>query len=764
VVTSLRAANLCSASLIVGSFVAGMPAALAQSETANEEEFLNTIVVTAQKREENSQDVPISITTFSGDTLKDLGVDRSDQLGQFVPGVEVVSPNGPGGQLVIFLRGAGLNDFNTNNAGPIGVYSDEVFINSPVLTSLQVFDTERVEILKGPQGTLYGRNTTGGAIRFITNKPTSEFDFDLTAGIENFGTRRLEAAIGGPIADGINARAAIRRQTSDGFGVNILDGSNFNAVDLFSYRATVDVDVTDNFFVRLNVHGAKDRSQAIGFRHLGLTTDGSTPCSVELAFTGACVDALGYRIDSDDVFEGEFDNLRDITTDTVGGYIEAQWSIGSVNLTSVTAFDDLEHIYPEDNDASPLDLLEIDFGVESETFSQELRLDGSSDRANWVAGLYYLSEDLTQNQTIDLFGQLRAFTGGLSDPTGSVTGAPILFGRTVNVQETEAFAVFGQISYELADDFTVTVGGRYTDETKRFDALTRLEDEAVFGPNGFTIINLTDLENNDGAFSWRIAADYSINGNALAYASVSRGFKSGGFNGGFPDLDPVVATRQLQPFGPEFLTAYELGIKSDLFNGDLRLNAALFYNAFTDLQIFTRIDANPTPIDVLDNASDADVFGAEFEVVATPLEGLTLAASGAYLDTELGNFITDANIDLAGNRLAYSPEFSVSGLARYQFALPGDIGDISILADVAYKSQQFFSASNDVFEAQDAYAIANLRVAYEHSSRNWSVAGFVRNLTNTEYLRRATNLESFGFVQQNFGPPRTYGVELVLDF
>jgi len=754
----LAAASLAAVSVTL----AGVSEAQDQTEEASER-FFDTIVVTAQKREQDSQDVPISISAFSGETLRELGVDRSDQIGQFVPGVEVVSPNGPGGQLVIFLRGAGLNDFNSNNTGPIGVYSDEVFINSPVLTSLQVFDNERVEILKGPQGTLYGRNTTGGAIKFISNKPTEEFDFDLIAGVESFGTTTLEAAIGGPLTDRVRGRVAINKQDSDGYGTNLLDGSDTNGTDLFSWRGILDFDVTENFFLRANIHGSQDDSPAISFRHLGLTSDGVTPCPVDVALSGVCVDALGYRIDSDDVFDGEYSLIRNIETEALGGYIEAEWELGGITINSVTAYDELEHVYPEDNDASPLRLLEIDFGVESETFSQELRFSGETQSADWVAGVYYLSEELRQDQTIDLFGELRAFTGGLSDPTGSVTGAPILFGRTINNQKTDAFALFGQTSIAVSDRLTLTVGGRYTDETKEFDALTRLEDAPVFGPNGFVIIDLDGLENQDEAFSWRLAADYAVKDNVLAYASVSRGFKSGGFNGGFPDLDPVVAARQLEPYDPEFLTAYEAGFKSDLFDNRLRLNAAVFFNAFEDLQIFTRIDANPTPIDVLDNASDADVLGIEFDAVLNPLEGLTLALSGAYMDTELGNFITVAD-DLSGNELAYSPEFSLSGLARYDFSLPNNKGDISLLGDIAYKSDQFFSASNDVFESQDAYTIANVRVQYSHPSTNWSLAAFSRNVSDTEYLRRATNLESFGFVQRNFGPPRSYGLELTLDF
>lgn len=216
-------------------------------QTAEEApQIFGNIIVTARKIEENSQDVPISISTFGGDALNEIGITGSQELGNLVPGLEIGRTNGGAAPLIIFLRGSGLNDFGTNNAGPVALYADDVYISSPPLTQFQFFDVERVEVLKGPQGTLYGRNTTGGAIKTISNKPTDEFEFRGRALVGEFEMTEFEAAISGPITEGLRVRAAIQKTDSDGYGTNLVDGSTTNGRDSLSWRAMADIDVADN--------------------------------------------------------------------------------------------------------------------------------------------------------------------------------------------------------------------------------------------------------------------------------------------------------------------------------------------------------------------------------------------------------------------------------------------------------------------------------------------------------------------------------------
>ncbi|WP_229954237.1 TonB-dependent receptor [Parasphingorhabdus litoris] len=703
--------------------------------------------MTAQKREENVQDVPISITALSGDTLSQIGIQESEQLGEFLPGLEISTSSGEGSQLILFLRGAGLNDFNTNNSGPVAIYSDEVYVSSPALTAFQFFDTERVEVLKGPQGTLYGRNTTGGAVKFITAKPTDYFTAKASASYAEFDTTRFEAAVSGPIIDSIRARVAISKSDSDGYVTNLLDGSKENGVDTFSWRGTIDADVAESFTLRANIHGNEVSSSAFKFNHLGSLPGG--------------VDALGYR-GPDDPFEGSYNRGGNVDLSSIGGYLEANLELGAVTITSVTAYDEVDRSLPEETDSSPLDLLFVNYDVESETFTQELRISGEGDNFQWLLGGFYLTEDLRQNQTIDLFRELRVLTGGAPDPTGAVAGAPVLFARSLNSQDLETFAIFGQASYEILPDLTLTGGLRYTNEKKTFSALGQLEDPAFF-PQPVPVYQATDLENKDDAISWRVALDYQATPDVLLYGSVAKGFKSGGFNGGFLSLDPVESAIQLQPYEPEFLTAYEVGIKSDWLDGALRVNAALFFNDFSDLQVFTLVNTNALPLQVLDNAGGAEVFGFELDTTIFPTDGLLFNISAAYLDSELSQLTNAVGTSFDGNRIANTPEFSVSALARYDFDITDTIGAF-VQGSIAMKSDIFFSTENDPIVSQDGYALVNARAGVSFAEGKYKLSVFGTNLTDKAYLTNVTDLTDFGFYSRYFGQPRQIGVELAVEY
>ncbi len=725
------------------------------SQAQDRPDLLDEIVVTAQKRSENIQDVPISISAFSGDDLNALGITESEQLGQFIPGLELSTSSGEGSQLIIFLRGAGLNDFNTNNAGPIGIYSDEVYISSPALTAFQFFDTERLEILKGPQGTLYGRNTTGGAVKFISNKPTDEFEFQARGSYSRFDTTDVEAAISGPITDNIRARFAINKVDSDGFLENTIDPSNItdeNSVDTLSWRGTIDVDVTENFSLRGNVHGANVNSEGAKFVFIGLGPDGTGP--------------LGTPSQTDP-FSGQYNRDDDIDLDSIGGYIEAKLDIGDIQITSISAYDELDRLLPEETDANALDILFINYDVKSETFSQELRATGSYGDSSWLIGGFYLTEDLEQDQSIDLFGSLRPLFAPLGVNIPGVTSpdpTPVFFARANNFQTIETFAIFGQTDVAVTDKLTLTLGGRYTDEDRTFDARGTIEEESLADivGNPLVVYEGTDLETSDGEFSWRFGLDYKLDDDTLLYGSIARGFKSGGFNGGFLSLDPVEAITQLEPFDPEFLTAYEVGFKTDLLDNKLRLNGALFYNDFSDLQVFTQINTGGLPLLVLDNATSAEVLGAEFDATFYPHPNLLLNLTGAFMDSRIGSLSVNG-VDLTGNTIPNTPDASVSGLARYDHDL-GDYGSVYLQGSFAYRDDVFFSTENLDFTGQEAYTLANLRLGYTAESQNWGIAVFGNNIGDTTYFTNVSNNSDFGFASATLGTPRSYGVELSVNF
>lgn len=759
--------NICTRKILLCSVVAGFTMISSVNAQETEEFVLEEMIVTAQKRSEATQSVPISITAINGDRLNEIGIDKTDELGQFIPGLEIATSSGEGSQLITFLRGAGLNDYNTNNAGPIAIYSDEVYISSPALTPFQFYDTERLEVLKGPQGTLYGRNTTGGAIKFISKKPSLETQGYLRLKAGNFGMRSFEGAMSVPLSDTLAGRLAFVKNDSDGYVKNLVDGSDQNGVDSGAYRAFLKYEPNDSLNVLVNFHGAKVDSFTNKFNPLGTVNPATGGrCDNAAILANQCITVLGYK-SPDNPYEGNFNTAERMKLDSKGGYLQIDYTTANdVTFTSVTAFDELDRTLPEETDATPNQVLEIDYDVDSETFSQELRLSGEGESFDWLLGGFYMSEDLNQNQGIDLFRSLRAFTGGFADPTGEVTGgAPVFFARLLNNHNLDTFAAFGQMTYAINDHLNLTVGGRYTDEERTFTGRSQLEEPQTFGPDPIPTYGFDNLKAESDAFSYRLALDYSPTDTSMYYASVSRGFKSGGFNGGFLAIDPRVVERQVQPYDPEFVTAYELGLKSDLVEGKVRFNAALFYNDFSDLQVFTQVSTGVLPVLVLDNASDAESKGLEFELIALLAEGLTFSLNGAFIDSELKNFVTEAvSGDFSGNKIANTPEKSITAALNYDYYLSSG-AKLNFNSIVAYKDDFFFTTENSPLLKQDAHTLVNARFGYLSASEKWGVHFFVNNLTDEFYQTGVTDSSDItGSIIRTLGMPKNYGVELNYKF
>ncbi|MFM5923768.1 MAG: TonB-dependent receptor [Novosphingobium sp.] len=741
--------------------------AVAQSQSAASasEEAGGEIIVTAQRREQNLQDVPVAVTAITGAKIADLGIRSSADIAGIVPNLGIGLPAGEGNQPLIYIRGVGLADTNSNNAGPNGVYVDEVYVSSPGAQTFQLFDLDRVEVLKGPQGTLYGRNATGGAINFITAKPGKDFQAQGSLSYGSFNTVHGEAAVGGPLSDSVRFRLSGTGTTSDGYVHNLLSGRRENGQGSFALRGQLAVDLGGNLDALLNVHGGKVNVRAPQYRSLGLLDPASgftTPCAADAVLAGQCGNVLGY-ISPPGFYDGEYDRSEKLNVENLGTSLRLNWKLGGATLTSITAYDHNTKTHREDTDASPLAILAIDYGVKSDTVTQELRLSGSGARIDWVFGGYYLNEVLKQDQTGDLFRELRFLTpGGGADTAGATTGgAPVLFARTLNRQTTEAAALFGQIEYRLAPNLRATLGGRYNYERKHFLAAAQLEDAIVDGtpiPGGVVPLYAFDNRKTFENVSFKAGLDYDLAPDVMAYASVSTGFKSGGFNGGFLSFDPAEAAVQAEPFGEETLTAYEVGLKSRLFDRRLRFNAAAFLYDYKDLQLYTLINTGTIPLTLLDNAANARIYGAEFEVVARPIERLDVTLNLGLLHTEIRNFVS-AGTYFSGNRLALSPEVTFSGQVDYEVPLASGLS-LAFQPAFSYRSNQFFSADNNPLLRQDGYWLVDGRIALEGQDGRWEAAVFGRNLTARKYVNFATDLTDFGTIEQFRGEPRTFGVEL----
>jgi iron complex outermembrane receptor protein len=762
-----RVARRCAWLLGMGFLGSGGARAWADAAPPAAPGAVENVTVTAQKRKQKIQDVPISITVLDAKALRRLNVQTSDELAQYVPSVEIAMPSGKGNQPLIAIRGVGLNDTNTNNAGPNGVYVDEVYQASPAGQTFQTFDLSRVEVLKGPQGTLYGRNTTGGAINYVTNKPTDDFAASEDVQYGSWNSVTSQSVVNGQLTPGIDGRVAILYDYSDGYFKDLTDHNVTNGANDLAYRGELLINRIDNLDLLFNFHGGYVNRRPDEYKQVGtLTGPGSgTQCSNPMILAGDCTDVYGYKAPPG-FYSGFYNRDQDLRINAIGGSARADYHLGDITLTSLTAIEMSHKNHPEDTDAEPYDLIQINYGVRSTDITEELRAAGGGTDYHWLTGLYFLDEHLNQDQPIQLFHDIDQVFGfpGIGDGLAEQA-------RTLNGQFTESVAAFGQGDYEIFPNARLTLGGRLTYEHKAFDAFS----QAAFETNGgfpATEAELYNISENlaDRAASWHAGFDYKITPTVLAYITASTGFKSGGFNGGFLANDVPEALVQLRPIKPEYITAYEAGLKTDVFDQRLRFNAAIFDYTYHDLQIYNIVlsplaQAGNLPLSVLENAPKAFIRGAEFEADASPIEHLTTSISLSFLDAKLGQFVSGAGTSAAqnftGNQFPNAPKFNAIFSADY--AQPLARGDVVELSSTAtYRAHQFFESSNNPLVAQNGYWLLDARLSYTSPNKKWDIAVLGKNLTGTQYLNFSNDLTSgFGILEEIVGPPRYVGGELV---
>lgn len=728
-----------SASIMLLTSLAA-PAALSQSTLSLEE-----VVVTAQKREQSLQDVGIAINAFDGEAMESMGVVNSNDIASKIPNLNIMSPSGEGGVVSVFIRGIGLNDFALNNTGPVGFYVDGSSIGSSNGQLTTLYDVDRIEVLKGPQGTLFGRNTTGGAINIISKRPTEEFEGNLKLSAGNYGYLKSEGVLSGALSDNVNARLAVVGYGSDGYQENLSTG---NKVEKQNYagRLLLDYLPSDDLSLLLNIHASRNDSDS---------------------------DLYGKTSDSD-FYKNELgDKEYRINVDTRGASLNTSYSLNDeITLTSITSYDDLDKKQQEESDITPLELVELEFSVDTHTFSQELRLNGTSENLNWIAGFYYLSETINWTTT--------SFSGDFplvpSIPELGALGMGVGKGH----QELTTKAVFGQWEYELSDNLTVIVGARYTDLDVDFDLTYNIPNFANVGlPSA---LDFDDKLGNQEA-SGKLGFNYYVSDDAMVYGSITRGFKGGGFNGGVvSDFANYAASAEYEP---EILTAYELGVKSTVLDGTLRLNGAVFYYDYEDAQVFNSI-ADPNtglPQNRIENAKSLELYGLDLDIVWQASDALFIQAGIGYTHSEFDQFdltvpLVDgtSSVNLSGETPQNTPEWSGHILGNYTWSLDKG-GRVYAQLDASYQDDVLYSNgtvsvagdpssyTRNQEVGQEAFTLFNARVAWADSSDQWEVGLWGKNLADKEYAAYMFELTNLvGADQVMRGVPRTYGIDIRFSF
>ncbi|MDA5192674.1 TonB-dependent receptor [Govanella unica] len=674
---------------------------------------IEEITVTAQRRAENLQSVPISITAFSDRGLEARGVETTEDLAQFTPGL-TFSNNAVIGQA--YIRGIGSNQLNIGSDPSVAVSIDGVYIARPT-GSIQTFlDVERVEVLKGPQGTLYGRNATGGAINIISQAPTAELTGKVSLSMGNYEALSGAAMVSGPIvADKLLARVSVGRDKRDGFQLNVFNDERVNNLNNTQARAIFDFLPTDGLKIRLAGDIYHERSTR------GLAAYVTVPGPPTLRFNTpirsdyehADMDArLGAKVDAHGLSATITKDMGDLTATSISAY---RYSHYQLNL---------------DLDFSGYAFAQNEPQLEtSKTFTQEFRLASGNDQPlTWIAGLYYLNERAATENNYTFFA-----TNIVQRPAGKT--------------RTNAYAAFGEAYYRPWEPLRLTVGLRYSTEKRAVDVESRT--------NG--VLSSFQGSSNFDAFTPKFGIDFTLAKDVMAYASVTRGFKSGGYN----------ATSVTNPaFMPEKVWAYEAGIKSSLFDNRMRLNAAAFYYDYTDLQV---IESVPGQRSNITNAAAATIKGLEVDTEVVVTEGLTLSGALSLLDAKYDRYSTiDSErpslglLNLKGKTLPRSPKFTATLGATYVVDM--NWGNVTFRGDYSHTSKIQFVAFNTPAEIQKGYDLVNARVTIEPKNSGWNVSAWVRNLTDTHYAQLILTNSGFWGTAEFPGNPRTYGLTVDYSF
>ena len=751
--------------MALASVVLSNSLAAAEDDTSGGEdaEPIEEILVTAERRSQSAQDVPISITVLSGDDLRNYGLEGSKQIGDIAPNLNIVSGYGEQGAQVITIRGITSSNYSFMDGQTAAVYADEVVLDSYWFNSFAMFDLERVEVLRGPQGTLFGRNSTAGALQFISAGPGDELDGYARVTLGEYDRRRAEMAVGGPLSDSIGVRIAGIIEEEDGFRENIHTGEDGPWVDTRAIRAVVDIAPSDAVAIRFKAQLGRDDS---GPAYLVNRTP--NPHYYGAFAAGAGIDPSllynpGPESDHRKINLSFTNDEMQSDIDTYIYTLAIDWDLGSVALTSVTGYTDLEYVDVSDWDATAAAIWHgYEFG-EHRTVTQEFRLTSTDESPfQWIAGGYYLDQSAAWRAAFEYTDFYRLF-----DPI-TFSGDFGWGERYMAEQDLSSWAAFAHTTYAWTDRLTTTHAVRYTR-----DKVSAQRDYANFTSfpktsevsggdlrlhDDFGLGELTDRDLSSSEVTWRLAAEYALRDGLLLYGSVSQGYRGAVFAmfGPYKELDP------------ELVLAYETGIKSSWFDGRLRLNASVYYFDYTDFQFFDFLPEEGGQVLGAQeytfqgaNIPEMTFQGFEIEAVARPVENLEVRLSYGYSDNEIEKYIRGAQEDNSGNRLAHSDESDFSGSIRYELAL----GSSSVLApqfEWFYHGPRPVDSTGRSGEFGGDYWSYSARLRYENRASGFSVSVFVENISDDINFTRAVfpGPEAFGTDGMYTTHPRSVGVTM----
>lgn len=750
--------------------MAPLYAAEEAKEVSKSKSVVEVIQVTATKRSESIQSVPVSVSALSGDQLDALGLSETTEITQQIPSFQV---NAFSPQLTIFnLRGISQNSFVDNLEAPIAVYQDESYISSMNAISGQMFDIERVEVLRGPQGTLFGRNATGGLVHYLSTGASEDYTNGyIELGLGSFNRQILEGAIGGELADNVRGRFAFRHETADGYikadtSIPSVDPRAIGGADGYGLRATVEVDFSDTLLGTFIVKHSKDDDVPTGgYAFENCPLDGDGFCDVDIH--GRAIVTGGVA--SGDIHKHQNDTQGFLNREVNSYTAKFVQSFDDMELVSITNYMSMEKSYLEDGDAFPDPIVVFGQDAEISQFSQEFRLSGDTGALKWQLGAFYMDFELDGTTTtlgapnIDLSFEL-ADAGLISQAVVFDDNPFDGFSSRPFVETVENSSIFGQIDYSFTDQTTLTAGLRYSKDEKEINwaAFFTSDDQVEPVLYGATANN-TDVNEADvlnyftddtisyGDYAARLSLSHQFNKDVMGFVSWNRGIKGGNWT-----LSSGVSPDRFV-HEPETLNSFEAGVKTSITDST-RLNATVFYYDYKDYQTFVSVPPGQTSPNPQVGNSDAKSAGAEFELVSSVTDNL---------DVMFGISVMNSKVELveAGGSPIIDAEFpsapSISGnyLARH-YTEVGE-GNFIIQFDGAFYGEQFLEVTNGPGTKQHGYNISNLSFTYEAES--WSLSVKSKNIFDVEYKAYTLDLGELG-ATSFYAPGRTFLATLNYNF
>ena len=752
---------------------------------------LEEIIVTAKKREQSVQDVGLTVTAFDEDSYRELTRGTLDGLSSQITNLQAYATNSF--LQSVHIRGIGLNEFQGQYDSPVAQHIDEVYVSKPWMIARRQYDIARVEVLKGPQGTLFGRNTTGGAVNYYTQAPAQDSDAGIELGLDEHERYRVSGMVNGGLTERLAGRLSFNAEFGDGGPQdNLFTGEEHGKPDLYDLRGQL-LWEGDRLTVRALVHGGADQSEKVAWKGPGIFNFGApgicpeTLSGESLTRPSACSKFAGFatlegfpegEFEPDDAFTINQNTPPNVDDTFYGGYLRLEYDMGGAQLTSITAADYYERIHREDSQSDIFDSTSTHYYNEMNQFTQELRLNGDiGDRWRYTAGLFYEQDDLDQVDGSDLSGQPLP---GVTPPFADQFFAQFS-------QKLESVAAFLNGEVDFTDAVTVTAGLRYThDETKVSDVLLGLGNLPQTGKEKFVtpclittfaptpenptppigtpacpflgpIAPLFSDRRTDEDASWLLGVEWTPAEDVMLYGNLTTGYRAGGYSLPFAGAATT--------FDPEEIFAQEVGLKSRWMDGRVQLNAAVFHYMYEDAQVNVDDPVSPL-VPITRNIGEQENLGAEVDLEWAPGEHWFVRQGVGWLDAEYQD--TDRVIStyagpvpLEGKTPVNSPTWTYNGVVQYRRPLLND-WNAMIGVDYRWVDDRFLEATNQVFDEAEDYWVANMRASIASPDGRWEAAVYGTNIFDEEYITYINNIAFFAL--EILGEQRTFGATLAYRF